>query len=126
MRGPSNSQKKMPCQVPSASWPSRSGISDLRPGKHGAHVRRRVLLAGLDVLPAPVVADEPLHGALEVARDSRVGVLVDRHAGGRVRHVDEHGLAAARRAGRLRTWSVMSSTCVRLDVLMVTSRTGLS
>ena len=51
----------------------------------------RVLLAGFDVLPAPVVADHALHGRLEVAGHGGIGVLVDRHACCRVRHVDERG-----------------------------------
>ena len=40
-------------------------------------VRGRVLLALLDVLPRPAVVDDPLEGHFEVARDHRVGVLVD-------------------------------------------------
>ena len=63
----------------------------LGPGQRSTHVRRRVLLTGLDVLPAPVLAHDALHRSLEVTRDGRVGVLVDRHARGRVRHEDERG-----------------------------------
>ena len=48
------------------------------------------VLAELDVLPRPAVVDDLLERGLEVARDHRVGALVDRHAGGRVRDVDEH------------------------------------
>src|SRR5581483_11331649 len=62
----------------------------LRPHQRRADMRRRVLLALLDVLPAPLVADDPLERRLEVAADGRVGVLVDRQARRRVRHVDEH------------------------------------
>ena len=62
---------------------------DARPHERRADVRRRVLLARLDVLPRPAVLDHPLERRLEVARDRRVGVLVDRHARGRVRDVDE-------------------------------------
>ena len=55
---------------------------------------RRVLLALLDVLPSPRLRDELLQRHLEVARDHRIGVLVDRQAGRRVRDVDEHGRRA--------------------------------
>ena len=90
-RGPSNSQKKTPCQTPSASVPSsRSGISDARAHERGPDVSGGVLLSLLDVLPRPVGRDDALERRLEVARHGRVGVLVDRHAGGRVRDVDEH------------------------------------
>ena len=44
----------------------------------------------LDVLPRPALVDDALEGGLEVTRDRGVGVLVDRHPGGRVGHVDEH------------------------------------
>ena len=54
-------------------------------------VRRGVLLAGLDVFPTPVVADQPLERTLEVTRDGRVGMLVDRDARRRVRDEDENG-----------------------------------
>ena len=54
-----------------------------------ADVRRGVLLALFDVLPGPVLGDDPLERGLEVARDGRVGVLVDRDARGGVRDVDE-------------------------------------
>src|SRR5207248_6012328 len=74
---------------------------DLRAHQRSADVRRRILLALLDVLPAPAVADDPLERGLEVARDSRVGVLVDRHPGGRVRHVDERRRRAVGVAERL-------------------------
>ncbi len=52
-------------------------------------MRRRVLLPLLDVLPRPVLGDDPLERRLEVARHGRVGVLVDRQARGGVRDVDE-------------------------------------
>ena len=42
------------------------------------------------MLPRPAVLDHALERRLEIARDGRVGVLVDRHACRRVRHVDEH------------------------------------
>ena len=57
-------------------------------------MRRRVLLAVLDVLPAPVLAHDALHRGLEVARDRGIRMLVDRHARGRVRHEDESGRGA--------------------------------
>jgi hypothetical protein len=50
---------------------------------------RRVLLAGLDVLPAPLLADDALQGTLEVPRDGGVGVLVDRDARSGVGNEDE-------------------------------------
>ena len=56
-------------------------------------MRRGVLLPLLDVLPGPVGWNDPLEGRLEVPGDRRVGVLVDRHPGRRVRHVDERGRA---------------------------------
>ena len=71
----------------------------LRPHQRRARMRGRVLLALLDVLPPPRLRDELLERHLEVARDHRIGVLVDRQAGGRVRDVDEHGRRAARVAG---------------------------
>ena len=49
---------------------------------------------------------------LEVARDERVGVLVDRDAGRRVRHVDEHRRAARAPRPPRAPRSVMSSSCV--------------
>ena len=58
-------------------------------------MRGRVLLALLDVLPRPVGRDDALERRLEVARDGGVGMLVDRHSGGRVRDVDEHRRAAS-------------------------------
>ena len=60
-------------------------------------MRRPVLLALLDVLPAPALADDPLERQLEVASDERVDVLVDRQTGRRVRHVDEHSGALGAR-----------------------------
>jgi hypothetical protein len=62
-------------------------------------MRRRVLLPLLDVLPAPVLPDDLLHCHLEVTCDERVGMLVDRQACGRVRHVHEHGRSARARRG---------------------------
>ena len=55
---------------------------------------RRVLLARLDVLPRPAVLHDPLERGLEIARDRRIRMLVDRHAGGRMRDVDGYGRAA--------------------------------
>ena len=70
---------------------SSSGTSTCGPISEARMCDGRVRLALLDVLPAPVVADDLLERRLEVARHGRVGVLVDRHAGGRVRDVDERG-----------------------------------
>src|SRR5207248_5947137 len=74
---------------------------DLRAHERRADVRGRVLLALLDVLPAPSVPDDPLQGRLEVAGDRGIRVLVDGDAGGRVRHVDEGGGRPVRFAERL-------------------------
>src|SRR5947199_3022042 len=74
---------------------------DLRAHERRADVRGRVLLALLDVLPAPTVPDDPLQGRLEVAGDRGIRVLVDGDAGGRVRHVDEGGGRPVRFAERL-------------------------
>src|SRR5215208_2253468 len=80
--------------------PERETAVPQRDDHLGAHqrrtdVRRRVLLPRLDVLPAPVVADHPLERRLEVARNGRIGVFVDRHPGGRVRDEDEQRRAVA-------------------------------
>ena len=61
-------------------------------------MRRRVLLALLDVLPGPVGGDDLLQRGLEVACDRGVGMLVDRHARGRVGDVDESGRGAVQLA----------------------------
>ena len=53
---------------------------------------------------------------LEVARDERVGVLVDRHAGGRVRDVDECRARPVDAVERLLHLAVMSTSCVRRSV----------
>ena len=53
VRGPSNSQKKIPCHVPSARSPSRTGTTSDVAVSAARDVRGRVLLALLDVLPAP-------------------------------------------------------------------------
>ncbi len=66
---------------------------DLGAHQRGADVRGRVLLALLDVQPAPPFGRDPLEGHFEVAGDHRVGVLVDRQPRSRVRDVDEHGCA---------------------------------
>src|SRR5205823_13226482 len=42
----------------------------------------------------------PLHRRLDVLGERRIGVLVDRHAGGRVRDIDEGGGRAIRRVER--------------------------
>src|SRR4029079_9646687 len=60
----------------------------------GADVRRRVLLALLDVLPGPVLRNDPLQRDLKVARHRGIRVLVYRHPRGRVR-----ALAEGRAAG---------------------------
>src|SRR5690242_4582377 len=75
---------------------------DLRARQRRAHVRRRVRTVGiLHVLPVPAVVDDLLQRVLEILRDERVGVLVDRDAGRRVRDVDERGRGAVRLAERL-------------------------
>src|SRR4029450_6146799 len=67
------------------------GDEHLRAHEGRADVRGSVLLALLDVLPAPVVPDHLLERRLEVTGDRGVGVLVDRHARGGVRDVDQGG-----------------------------------
>ncbi len=64
---------------------------DLRPHQSCTNVRGSILLALLDVLPAPTLRSDPLERHLEVAGDHRVGVLVDREARRGVRDIDEHG-----------------------------------
>ena len=54
----------------------------------------------LGVLPVPPVVDHLLKRVLEVLRDERVGVLVDRDARRRMRDVDEGGGGAIRVAER--------------------------
>src|SRR6266487_6758027 len=72
---------------------------DLRARQRRTYVRGCVRPVGiLDVLPVPAVVDDLLQRGLEVLCDERVGVLVDRHPGRRVRHVDERGGGAVRLA----------------------------
>ena len=78
----------------------------------------------LDVLPRPVLRDDPLERSLEVARDRRVGVLVDRHARGRVRDVDERGAAPSSSPSAAFTSSVMSTSWLRFCVVTLNSRTA--
>src|SRR5207244_2735251 len=61
--------------------PSVERHEDLRAHERRADMRRGVLLALLDVLPAPAVADDSLQRRLEVAGDRGIRVLVDRDAG---------------------------------------------
>ena len=71
---------------------------DLRARQRRADVRRRVRAVRiLGVLPVPAVVDDLLERVLEVLGDERVGVLVDRDAGRRVRDVDERRRGAVRR-----------------------------
>ena len=65
-------------------------------------------------------------GVLEVAGDRRVGALVDRHAGGRVRDVDEHGRAPFAPWTASRTSYVISTSWLWRSVWMAISRTALS
>src|SRR5215211_7415874 len=65
------------------------------------HVRGRVLLSLLNVVPAPLVADDPLQRLLEVGADRGVGMLLDDDAGRRVRNVDERCGRAIRAAERI-------------------------
>ena len=75
---------------------------DLRVHQRRAHVRGGVGAVGvLGVLPVPAVVDHLLERVLEVLRDERVGVLVDRDARGRVRNVDEGRRSAVRAGERL-------------------------
>src|SRR5262245_28373337 len=62
----------------------------LRAHQGRAHMRGCVFLTRLDVLPAPVVPHHSLERDLEVARDGRIGMLLDGDAGGRVRDVDQN------------------------------------
>src|SRR5205807_5370922 len=50
---------------------------------------------------APTVLDDALHRGLDVLRQHRVGVLVDRHSGGRVWHVDQRRRGSVGRLQRL-------------------------
>src|SRR2546430_1811318 len=54
-------------------------------------MRGRVRPVGVRVPPAAVVVDNPLHRGLDVLGECGIGVLVDRHAGRRVRDVHERG-----------------------------------
>ena len=101
-RGPSNSQKKIPCQRAEAELALVDRDEHLRADQRAAHVRRRVrAVRVLDVLPRPAVVDDLLQRRLEVAGDEPVGALVDRHPGGRVRYVDERCRGAVRPVERL-------------------------
>src|SRR5207248_8672630 len=51
--------------------------------------------------PLPVVGDHLLERVLEIAHELGVDALVDRDAGGRVRHVDERGRRAVRLPERI-------------------------
>ena len=99
-RGPSNSQKKMPCQVPERQPAVPERDEHLRAHQRRPNVGGGVLLARLDVLPPPVLADHALERGLEVARDGWIGVLVDGHARSRVWHEHERGGGAVRLAER--------------------------
>ena len=77
--------------MPSASRPSSSGTSTCGPASaartcDGAFSSPSSMCC--QPQSSPTIA---LHRGLEVARDGRIGVLVDRHARGRVRHEDERG-----------------------------------
>ncbi len=68
------------------------------------------------VAPTPVIADEFLEAALEIADQHRVDLLVDRDPGSRMRNVDEH-----RAARRVRE----RATNVRADVDQLGAARGL-
>src|SRR5262249_48318685 len=71
-----------------AELPVMDRAGHLRPDQRAANVRRRVrAVRVLDVLPRPTVVDDLLQRSLEIAGDERIGALVDRHPGGRMRHV---------------------------------------
>src|SRR5438477_3485082 len=72
----------------------------LRTDQRGTDVRRRVRPVRVRVTPAAVVVHDALHRRLDVLGERRIGVLVDRHAGGRVRDIDEGGGRAIRRVER--------------------------
>src|SRR3954451_24121982 len=61
----------------------------LRPHQRCPRMRGSVLLTLLEVLPPPPFGNDLLERHLEVPGDERVGIRIDRQAGGRVRHVDE-------------------------------------
>ena len=96
--------------MPSASRRARSGISTCGPD-HERRGRGTAPFGLVDVvvLPAPAVADDPLEEPPR-GRATSAGsiVLVDRHAGRRVRHVDEHCRPAGPLDGARERWSVMS------------------
>src|SRR2546421_1221825 len=71
---------------------------DLRAHQRCTDVRRRIRAVGIfDVTPFPAVVDDLLQRRLEILGDGRIGVLVDRDPGRRVRHVDECGRRSVRR-----------------------------
>ena len=99
---------------------------DLRAHERSAHVRGGVRPRVLGVLPVPPLVDDLLERVLEVLRDERVGVLVDRDARRRVRDVDERRRAPFASPSAAWTCSVMSTSWVLRSVLRVISCTGLS
>src|SRR6476646_747539 len=68
----------------------------LRADQRPAYVRGRVRAVLVLVAPAPAVLDDLLQCVLEVVEELGVDALVDGHARGRVRHVDERGRRAVR------------------------------
>jgi hypothetical protein len=84
-------------------------------------VGRRVLLARLDVLPAPVVADEALERALEVTSDpgSAFSLIITPA----VVCGTKTSAAAPAPASAASTSRVISISCVRRSLRRVISRT---
>ena len=85
MRGPSNSQKKMPCQRP--SWSLAFGDED---GGGSAHERGLDVGVGVafGVLIFAGFGDEAREGGFDIGGDVGVGVFVNEDAGGGVRDVE--------------------------------------
>ena len=93
VRGPSNSQKKMPWQVPRASLPSFSGTSTCGPTSGARTWDGAFGPSASTCCHAQPSSTMPLERHLEVVDELRVDLLVDDDAGRRVRDVDERGRA---------------------------------
>src|SRR6185312_7428832 len=69
------------------------------------------------MLPAAVVVDDPFHRRLDVLGERRVSVLVDRHPGSRVRHVDQCRRGTVRGAERrLHLFRDVEQLCLSLGL----------